>query len=124
VDKVACYGERRIASLLADPGIVRNRLKINATIRNAQAFIEIQNEWKTFSRYLWDFVEGRPIQNRWVSSSQMPTRTELSDRVSRDLQQRGMTFVGSTIIYSYLQAVGLVNDHIVSCHRYAQLVSE
>lgn len=121
VEKVARYGEGKVVSLLADSGIVRNRLKINATIRNAQSFIEIQKERKTFSRYLWDFVEGRPVQNHWVSSSQVPTRTELSDRISQDLQKRGMKFVGSTIIYSYLQAVGVVNDHLVSCHRYAQL---
>ena len=121
VQRVANYSEEKAASLLADPGIVRNRLKIQSAIRNARAFLEIQREQKTFSRYLWDFVDSRPIQNHWVSSGEMPTKTELSDRISRDLQQRGMSFVGSTIVYSYLQAVGVVNDHIVSCHRYAQL---
>ena len=121
VHTVAGYGETKVSALLADPGIVRNRLKILASIKNARAFIDIQGEHRSFSRYLWKFVGGRPVQNRWINSSEMPTRTELSDAISRDLQKRGMSFVGSTIIYSYLQAVGVVNDHIVSCHRYSDL---
>jgi len=121
VRKVAEYSEGKVASLLSDPGIVRNRLKVGAAIKNARAFIEIQSQQRSFDRYLWAYVDGRPIQNGWTSSSQVPAKTELSDAISRDLQKRGMSFVGSTIIYSFLQAVGVVNDHLVSCHRYASL---
>lgn len=121
VHKVAMYGEDKVAELLADPGIVRNRLKIRAAITNARVFSEIQSKFKSFDRYLWAYVDGRPIQNHWRESQQVPAKTALSDAISRDLRTKGMTFVGSTIIYAYLQAVGVVNDHLVSCHRYSLL---
>lgn len=119
--QVARYGARDIARLLRDPGIVRNRLKIAATIANAQAFLAVQAEYGSFDRYLWDFVDRRPIQNRWHSLRQLPARTELSDRLSQDLRRRGFRFVGSTICYAYMQAVGMVQDHTTDCFRHRPL---
>jgi DNA-3-methyladenine glycosylase I len=119
--KVARFGPRDVARLLADPGIVRNRLKVESSINNAKRFLEVRREFGTFSNYLWGFVGDRPLLNRWRTLKQIPPRTELSDRISRDLKQRGFRFVGSTIIYSHLQATGLVNDHLVSCFRHRQL---
>jgi DNA-3-methyladenine glycosylase I len=113
--KVARFDARRKAALLADPGIVRNRLKIEATISNAQAFLDVQRELGSFDRYLWEFVDGEPRLNRPRTRSEVPGRTELSDRVSKDLVKRGFRFVGSTIIYAYLQAIGVVNDHTQDC---------
>jgi DNA-3-methyladenine glycosylase I len=113
--KVARFDARRKAALLADAGIVRNRLKIDSTVSNARAFLEVQREFGSFNRYLWSFVQGRPLINRPRSSRSLPARTELSDRISKDLKQRGFRFVGSTIIYAYLQAVGVVNDHARDC---------
>ncbi len=121
VPKVAAYGGEKITTLLSDPGIVRNRLKIHATVRNACAFMEIQSQFKSFDSYLWSYVNGRSVQNRWTEPHQVPAKTELSDHISRDLRKRGMTFVGSTIIYAYLQAVGVINDHLVSCYRHSAL---
>lgn len=121
VAKVARYGKRKTDSLLADPGIIRNRLKVEASINNAARFIEVQEEFGSFDRYLWGFVDGRPVRNHWKDLSEVPARTELSDRVSKDLKERGFRFVGSTIIYSHLQATGLVNDHLVDCFRYREL---
>jgi len=119
--KVAAYDEAKVASLLADPGIVRNRLKVSAAIRNAGVFLEMQREFGSFNRYLWDFVGGKPIVNRWESWRQLPSKSDLSDRIAKDLKKRGMSFVGSTTIYAFLQAVGVVNDHEVGCFRYREV---
>ena len=116
--KVARFDGRRRAALLRDPGIVRNRLKIDSTVTNAQAFLAVQREFGSFSRYLWEWVGGRPVLNGWKRRDQIPARNELSDRISRDLKKRGFRFVGSTIIYAYLQAVGVVNDHTTDCYLY------
>jgi len=113
--KVARFDAARIAALLADPGIVRHRLKIDSTVSNARAFLEVQRQFGSFDRYLWSFVRGRPLVNRPRSSRSVPARTALSDRISKDLKQRGFRFVGTTIIYAYLQAVGVVNDHARDC---------
>lgn len=118
---VARYDERKVADLLADEGIVRNRLKVRSAIRNANAFLEVQHEFGTFDAYIWRFVGGTPLQNRWESLSQVPARTAESDAMSKDLKQRGFNFVGSTICYAYMQAAGLVNDHLVSCFRHQPL---
>ena len=115
--KIAKYGDAKVARLLADAGIVRNRLKIQSAVKNARSFLAIQEEFGSYDKYLWGFVDGRPVKNRWKESREVPARTELSDRISKDLKKRGMTFVGSTIIYAYLQAVGLVNDHLIDCFR-------
>ncbi len=116
--KVARFDARRRTALLQDPGIVRNRLKIDSTVSNAQAFLAVQKEFGSFTRYLWDWVGGRPVINRWRTRRQVPASSELSDRISRDLKKRGFRFVGSTIIYAYLQAVGVVNDHTAGCYLY------
>ena len=113
--KVARFDARKKKALLADPGIVRNRLKIDSTVTNARAFIEVQDEFGSFDRYLWAFVDNRPTVNRPKGVGDVPARTELSDRISKDLKRRGFRFVGSTIIYAYLQAVGVVNDHSMQC---------
>ena len=118
---VAGYGEEKIAELLADAGIVRNRLKIRGTIQNARAYLEIQREFGSFDAYIWGFVDGKPITNAWTGMGDIPARTELSDAISKDLKKRGFTFVGSTIVYAHMQATGMVNDHIVSCFRYSQV---
>lgn len=118
---VAEYDDAKAAELLADPGIVRNRLKVRATILNAQAFLRVQKEFGSFDEYLWRFVGGSPIQNGWTALSQLPARTAESDAMSKDLLQRGFKFVGSTICYAYMQACGLVNDHTVDCFRYERL---
>jgi len=119
--RVALYGETDVARLLADSGIVRNRLKINAAINNAKAFLAVQDEFGSFDRYLWCWVEGQPIQNHWQTLAQLPASTPLSDRLSKDLSKRGFKFVGSTICYSLMQAVGLVNDHLVGCFRHEEV---
>lgn len=112
---VAGYGAKDVARLLADPGIVRNRLKIGAAIDNARAFLEVQKEFGSFDAYSWAFVGGKPIINRWQSLSEIPAETDISRAMSRDLKQRGFRFVGPTIIYAHMQAVGMVNDHLISC---------
>jgi DNA-3-methyladenine glycosylase I len=117
--QIARYGPRKVAALLADPGIVRNRLKIAATIRNAQAFLALQCEFGSFDRYLWQFTGGRTIQNAWHTLAQVPARTPESDAMSRGLRERGFKFVGSTICYAFMQAAGMVNDHLVTCPRHA-----
>ncbi|HEY4689908.1 MAG TPA: DNA-3-methyladenine glycosylase I [Anaerolineae bacterium] len=117
--RVAKYAERDIRRLLADAGIVRNRLKIEAAIGNARRFLEVQDEFGTFDRYIWRFVDGRPIRNRFRALAEIPPKTPLSDAISRDLKQRGFRFVGSTIVYAHMQATGMVNDHLVNCPRYA-----
>jgi DNA-3-methyladenine glycosylase I len=118
--KVARFGKKKERALLRDPGIVRNRLKIVATIANAKAFLEIQTEYGTFDNYIWRFVGGKPIQNKWTSHKQVPAKTPLSIALSKDLLKRGFRFVGPTICYAFMQATGLVNDHLVSCHRFPQ----
>jgi DNA-3-methyladenine glycosylase I len=121
-EKIARYGVRDVKRLLGDSGIVRNRLKIAATIQNAKALLTLQQE-TTFDAYLWSFVGGQPRQNRWRNLSQVPARTAESDAMSRDLLRRGFKFVGSTICYALMQATGMVNDHLVTCPRYAELDS-
>lgn len=113
--RVARYDEAKVAELLADAGIVRNRLKVRSAVQNARAFLAIQEEQGSFDAYLWNLVGGRPVSNRPRSADDVPASTELSDRISKDLKRRGFTFVGSTIVYSYLQAVGVVDDHLMSC---------
>ena len=119
--KIARYDEKKVRALLADPGIIRNRLKIASTISNAQAFLKIQNEFGSFDSYLWKFVGGKPIQNSWKLHNQVPAKTKESDAMSKDLQKRGFRFVGSTICYAFMQATGMVNDHLVTCFRCTQL---
>ena len=118
---IAVYDEKRIGELLSNPGLVRNRLKINSAVRNAREFVKVQEEFGSFDRYIWDFVGGRQVVNRWESLRQIPAETVESRAVSKDLKKRGFSFVGPTIIYAYMQAVGMVNDHLVSCFRYAQI---
>ena len=120
-EKIARYGARDVKRLLGDAGIVRNRLKIAATIENAKRFLAVRKEFGTFNAYLWSFVGGKPIQNRWQRMAEVPARTAESDAMSRDLQRRGFKFVGSTICYALMQATGMVNDHLVTCPRHAQL---
>jgi len=119
--KVARYDEARIALLLANDGIVRNRLKIRAAVQNAQSFLAVQKEFGTFDQYIWQFTGGRPLQNRWKEHQQMPAKTAQSDAMSKDLAKRGFKFVGSTICYAFMQATGMVNDHVVTCFRYKEL---
>ena len=120
-ERIARYGEADAARLLADAGIVRNRLKIASTIINAQATLRIREEFGGLDAYFWRFVDGQPIQNAWTGMSEIPARTGLSDTISRDLKQRGFKFVGSTIIYAHMQATGMVNDHLVDCFRHREL---
>ncbi len=117
-EKVARYGEKKVAALLADAGIVRNRLKVASAVTNAKAFLKVQEEFGSFDSYIWRFVEGKPIQNAWESLKQIPAATKISDALSKDLKGRGFRFVGSTIMYAHMQATGMVNDHLVSCHRH------
>jgi len=119
--KVARYGARKVAALLANPGIVRNRLKVESAVRNASAFLRVQEEWGSFDAYIWGFVDGRPIVNRWKALREIPARTSLSDAISKDLKKRGFSFVGSTIVYAHLQATGMVNDHVVGCFRWREV---
>jgi DNA-3-methyladenine glycosylase I len=121
--RVASYDGVKVLELLADPGIVRNRRKIEATITNAQAFGRVQQEHGSFSRYIWGFVDGRPIHNSWTSMDQVPAATPLAGRVSKDLVQRGFRFVGPTIVYAHMQATGMVNDHLVGCFRHSELAA-
>jgi DNA-3-methyladenine glycosylase I len=119
--KVARYDERKIATLLADAGIVRNRAKITSAIKNARAFLDVQAEFGSFDAYQWRFVGGRPMRNRRRAVGDIPARTAESDAMSKDLKSRGFTFVGSTIIYAHMQAVGMVNDHVVDCFRHREV---
>ncbi len=120
-ERVARYGERDVERLLADPGIVRNRLKIAATINNAKRLLEVAEEFGSFDRYVWGLVGGKPIKNRFRSLSKLPAKTEVSDAMSVELKRRGFRFVGSTICYAFMQAVGMVNDHTVDCFRYDEV---
>ena len=119
-EKIARYGQRKIAQLLANPGIIRNRLKIAAAVQNAKEFLRIREE-QSFDSYLWKFVDGRPRQNAWPSMKRVPAHTPQSDALSKDLRRRGFKFVGTTICYAFMQAVGMVNDHLVDCFRYAEM---
>lgn len=119
--RVAQYGDEKVAALLADPGIVRNRLKISAAIRNARSFLEIQSECGSFDAYIWQFVGGKPKVNAWRNLTEIPASTPQSDAMSKDLARRGFKFVGSTICYAFMQAVGMVNDHTVDCYRYNEI---
>ncbi|HEY4952165.1 MAG TPA: DNA-3-methyladenine glycosylase I [Verrucomicrobiae bacterium] len=120
-EKIARYGEARVVKLMNNPGIIRNRLKIRSTVQNAKAFLKVREEFGSFDKYLWWFVDGKPIVNRRKSMKEVPARTEISDMMSRDLLKRGFKFVGSTICYANMQAVGMVNDHLVTCFRHNQL---
>lgn len=119
--KIAAYDEKKQESLRQDAGIIRNKLKIKATITNAQAFIQVQNEFGSFSKYIWSFVNGKPIKNKWKKKKEVPANTTLSDRISKDLKSRGFKFVGTTIIYAHMQATGMVNDHTMDCFRYDEV---
>jgi len=121
--KVARYGEAKKAKLLLDAGIVRNRLKIEASVTNAQSFLKIQKEFGGFSQYIWGFTNGKPVVGKWKTLDELPARTELSDRVSLDMKKRGFKFLGSVIMYSHLQATGIINDHLMDCFRYKELNS-
>jgi DNA-3-methyladenine glycosylase I len=122
-ERIARYGPRRRAALLADPGIVRNRLKIEAAVANARAALAVRERHGSLDAYLWRFVDGRPIRNRWRRVTQVPARTAVSDSMSKDLRRAGFRFVGSTICYAFMQAVGMTNDHLLSCFRHAAVAS-
>ncbi len=120
-EKIACYGDEKVAELLQDSGIVRNKLKIKATIENAKQFLAIQHEYGSFDRYIWSFVDGKPINNGWRSLSEVPASTPVSEAMSKDLKRRGFKFIGPTTCYAYMQAVGMVNDHLTSCFCYSSV---
>lgn len=120
-NKVAKYGERKVSTLLNNPGIIRNQLKIRSTIKNARAFIDIREEFGTFNRYIWGFVDHKPLQNNFKTMKDVPATSALSDEISADLKKRGFSFVGSTIVYAHMQATGMVNDHTVDCFRYREV---
>jgi len=122
VEKVARYDKRKVRELLKDAGIIRNRLKIAATISNAQAFLSVQEEFGSFDAHIWRFIGGKPKQNAWKTHKRLPAKTAESDAMSKDLQKRGFRFVGSTICYAFMQATGMVNDHLVGCFRYVALL--
>ena len=122
--KVARYTARRIEKLMLDPGIIRNRMKIEAAVRNARAFLEVQQEFGSFDSYCWRFVGGQPKLNRWDTLRQIPATSPESDAFSKDLKRRGFSFVGSTVIYAHMQAVGMINDHLVDCFRYRETLRD
>ncbi|HEV8629088.1 MAG TPA: DNA-3-methyladenine glycosylase I [Thermoanaerobaculia bacterium] len=121
--KVARYGDAEVARLLADPGIIRNRAKVRSAIQNAQAFLRLQKEEGSFSHWLWGFVDGRPLQNRWRRPGQRPAETPLAQAISKELRTRGFSFVGPTIVYASMQAIGMVNDHLIGCFRHAEVAA-
>jgi DNA-3-methyladenine glycosylase I len=121
--KISSYTDKDITRLLDNPGIIRNRLKINATIENARQFLKIRQEFGQFSHYIWSFVDHKPLINHWQSMKDIPATTAISDKMSKDLKKRGFKFVGSTICYAYMQSIGMVNDHQIDCFRYPQLIS-
>lgn len=123
-ERVAAYEQNKVQQLLADPGIVRNRLKIESAIHNAKLFLQIKKDFGSFDVFIWDFVGQRPIRNRWKSQEEVPAMTPLSDSISKQLKKRGFKFVGSTICYAFMQSVGLVNDHVTTCFRHRQLASK
>ncbi len=118
---IARYDEHKINGLLANPGIVRNKLKVNSAVINARAFLEVQQEWAGFDNYIWQFVNGKPLQNAWNRADEIPSQTQTSALMSKDLKKRGFKFVGSTICYAYMQATGMVNDHTTDCYRYSEI---
>lgn len=118
--KVARYTDRKLQRLLENPRIIRNRLKVFSARQNARAFLAVQEEWGSFANYMWHFVDGKPTQNRWRTLAEVPPTSLLSDRISKDLKQRGFGFVGTTIVYAHMQATGMVNDHLVGCFRHAE----
>jgi DNA-3-methyladenine glycosylase I len=118
---VSCYGRKKVRELLGNSGIVRNRLKIDSAIKNAQAFLQVRQEFGSFDAYIWQFVDGQPRQNMWRTPQHVPAHTPQSDAMSKDLKRRGFNFVGSTICYAFMQAVGMVNDHVVDCFRHLEL---
>lgn len=120
-NRIANYGESKYEELLLDPGIIRNKLKIRASISNARVFMQVQKEFGSFSTYLWEFSNGIPIQNNWKQMNEVPATTALSDTISKALKKKGFKFVGSTVIYAYMQAIGMVNDHISTCFRHAPI---
>ncbi len=120
-EKVALYTQRDLERLLANPGIIRNRMKIQSAINNAQSFLKIQEKYSSFDLFIWKFVDGKPIRNHWKTIEEIPAKTDLSDRISKELKNAGFTFAGSTIVYAHMQATGMVNDHIVSCFRYGEI---
>lgn len=120
-NKVAKYDKRKINSLLKDAGIIRNKMKIEATVNNAKAFLNVRKEFGTFNKYIWSFINNKPIVNKFKSLKELPAKTDLSDKISDDLKQRGFKFVGSTIVYAHMQATGMVNDHLTNCFRYKEL---
>ena len=120
-EKIAKYGEAKKAKLLKDAGIIRNRLKINATVTNAEAFIKVRKEFGTFSKYIWGFVKGKPIVNKYKTHSHIAARTPLSDKIAADMKSRGFKFCGSTVTYAFMQGIGMVNDHLTMCFRYKDL---
>jgi len=120
-EKVAGYDESKIAELMQDTGIIRNRRKIEAAVRNARLFLDLQKEYESFSDYLWGFVDGRPVVGEWERQEDVPASTVLSERISKDLKKRGFTFLGPVIVYSHLQATGIVNDHITGCFRFGEI---
>jgi DNA-3-methyladenine glycosylase I len=121
VERVASYDDKKINALLANPGIVRNKLKINSVVTNAQAFLTVQREFGSFDSYIWQFVDGRPLHNAWESTADIPASTQISNLMSKDLKKRGFKFVGNTICYAFMQATGMVNDHTVDCYRYDEI---
>ncbi len=121
-EKVAAYDEDKYSLLLNDAGIIRNKAKIRAAISNAKAFLEVQKEFGSFDRYIWSFVDYKPVINSWKTLSELPAKTEFSDKMSKDLSRRGFKFVGSTICYAFMQAAGMVNDHVVGCFRYNEVI--
>lgn len=123
-EKVAQYDDAKKAELLQDPGIIRNRLKVNALVENAKNFLKVQQEFGSFSSYIWRFVDGKPIQNTWATLADVPATTPESDAMSKDLKKRGFKFVGSTICYGFMQAMGLVNDHVASCPQHKECANE
>jgi DNA-3-methyladenine glycosylase I len=116
-EKIARYSDAKLAKILLDPGIIRNRLKVNSAVINAKAYLEVKKEWGSFSKYIWHFVGGKPVKNKWQSLRQVPAKNEISDKMSKDLKKRGFKFIGSTICYAFMQAVGMVNDHVSDCFR-------
>ena len=124
VAKVARYDKKKVRELLKDAGIIRNRLKIASTISNAQAFVKVQEEFGSFDAYIWRFVGGKPKRNAWKTHKRLPAKTAESDAMSKDLKKRGFRFVGSTICYAFMQATGMVNDHLVECYRYSEILGK
>jgi DNA-3-methyladenine glycosylase I len=122
-NKIARYDDQKVSELLTNPGIIRNRLKINAAVQNAQALIKTQHEFGSFNTYIWQFLGGKPIVNAWTTGNEIPAETEVSRKMSKDLRQRGFHFVGPTICYAYMQAVGMVNDHTTDCFRYQEILN-